>query len=116
MATKKSSRAVLVGAGSVKWLEEQAAAFQLPNAGKAFRCCVNWACQTAQNLDEALGTDASESISVSATAGQWAWLDKYQKSNASARLLSLARAASSKDIFEVLRCKSRTSAKVGRGV
>ena len=109
--SKKSSRSVLLGEGGVKWLEDQITAFKVADSGKAFRCCVNWACQTGKVLTGT--TPANDSILVSATAEQWAWLDQYQTEtfNAPASLIALARTADPAEIFAVIRCKSRTKAK-----
>jgi hypothetical protein len=97
------------------WLVAMAERFSLPDSGKAFRCCLNWAAQ-ADQADQALddaatggGCDecsgcgggvgeggkggsvfAPVRLMLAATDGQWAWLDsKVAKAdNAAALLLS----------------------------
>ena len=104
----KSERTVLLPSGSCDWLEAQTARFALSDSGKAFRCCINWACQTRQRFGAVAGS-TQERVAVCATDEQWQWLEQEQCSPAA--LLALARSAlDAAEIFEVVRCKSKTGA------
>uniref|UniRef100_A0A7S2HT86 Uncharacterized protein n=1 Tax=Octactis speculum TaxID=3111310 RepID=A0A7S2HT86_9STRA len=105
----KIERIIQAPAGSTAWLDTQATAFSLSDRGKVFRCCINWASQTAQQPVQAAAASSSrESIAVVATEGQWRWLEQSNVMPSS--LLALAQAApDAADIFEVVRCKSKTA-------
>jgi hypothetical protein len=115
------TRQVKLVQAQADWLDGMRRQFALPDSGKAFRCCLNWAAQTDHRFSAAAAATAAATagdqactLELAATEAQWAWLD----GRASASLLiqdcmQFAAAEGDSVIFQVVRCKTGTSAAPG---
>ena len=118
-------RECLLAQSQVDWLGGMAAYFGLPNSGKAFRCCLNWAAQTDRPLDgNSSGGSDGELVrtTLAATEGQWAWLgdrlpDTFGVSVLVGECMAFAALENvmgceagnnAASIFKVVRCKTKT--------
>ena len=114
-------RQVATTQAQVDWLDSMRARFSLPSAGKAFRCCLNWAAQTDHCFAERPQADAEDRpcvLELAATEEQWAWLDDRASAfslirdcmqfAATSSTTTSTTESSAAAIFEVVRCKSGT--------
>lgn len=98
-----------------KFLESQALSYGLPDAGKALRCCINWSAQAAVGLDIAPSDAAATSMSLHVAQSQSQYLQSIAMTwnvdpGLVARAIVLAAMKAPPDeVFQVVRCKSRTT-------
>lgn len=112
----KVAVAVPLSEAETTFLGSQALRYGLPGAGKALRCCVNWAAQAAVALENA-PSDAcvTSSTSVHLAQSQLEYLQSIASTwnvdpGLVARAVVLAAMKASPDeVFQVVRCKSRTT-------
>ena len=108
----KITKAVQVSKAHVQWLTSMANKHSLQDKDKAFRCCVNFAAQTGLRLEQehASPPKLEEETTLSATEGQWLFLDESGSSVAS--FIGQCKSLTVKDedlIFQVVRCKTKTN-------
>lgn len=107
--------AVPLSEAETTFLGSQALRYGLPDAGKALRCCVNWAAQAAVALENAPSDAGVTSTSVHLAQSQLEYLQSIASTwnvdpGLVARAVVLAAMKASPDeVFQVVRCKSRTT-------
>ena len=104
----------------MEWLLSAVEKYGLPDSGKALRCCVNFVAQNppATKLPEALGSGDTVVSQFEFSDSQRMWLvDLASREYASdisvaveAIIRHCAEHVNSSEVFEVVRCKSKTPA------
>ncbi|KAJ1632754.1 hypothetical protein T492DRAFT_838138 [Pavlovales sp. CCMP2436] len=115
MPTAKERLAVELPARQLLWLNDRAAAHELSDAGKAFRCCVMF--QIAAGLERATETPPTTEERVVATSFELApeqhlWVREQMlrvgggASQVASEVCASCMRADAQHVFGVIRCKS----------
>eukprot|EP00658_Telonema_sp_P-2_P036127 TRINITY_DN26185_c0_g2_i1.p1 TRINITY_DN26185_c0_g2~~TRINITY_DN26185_c0_g2_i1.p1 ORF type:complete len:133 (+),score=34.66 TRINITY_DN26185_c0_g2_i1:205-603(+) len=102
----------------LEWLADMASQFSLPDSGKALRCCINWAAQEADaggSQDAVPGAEETARMEFALAPNQLEWLEAKAAGGdvgtVLGSVLSMAMTIEPPSrIFEVIRCKTNTSA------
>eukprot|EP00591_Stephanopyxis_turris_P010162 CAMPEP_0195514400 /NCGR_PEP_ID=MMETSP0794_2-20130614/5801_1 /TAXON_ID=515487 /ORGANISM="Stephanopyxis turris, Strain CCMP 815" /LENGTH=163 /DNA_ID=CAMNT_0040642641 /DNA_START=35 /DNA_END=526 /DNA_ORIENTATION=- len=119
----RTSREEPLRTTAAEWLDTMRDRYKLADVGKAFRCCLNWAAQTDQPISSqrpTQNTDDSPStlLLLSATKGQWKWLDgtlpheKYATSiliDTCMDFTAKGGVRAEESIFKIIRCKNNVN-------
>ena len=96
-----------------QWLERAVLYHQLPDEGKAYRCCVNFLAQTEGRVMEEAGVEGARRREVSLAPSQLEWMNSTRShlpiaSFGGAVVRRCMTHIPPADIFGVIRCKTQT--------
>ena len=98
------------------WLQDMASKYELSDAGKAMRCCINFAAQESIVLPHAEECAQAEGdFDCELAPSQFEWLEgqvaltSKSPSACAMQLISICQEANASSVFEVVRCKTKTT-------
>lgn len=123
-AMGKTAVPMKLSESQLQWLESMAATYELPDIGKTVRCCVNYAAQSAAVLQAAAGADeptVESSVELADTQVEWISAEAARLGVPIEEALRVlfgfcAAVEAPSEIFQVVRCKSKTAANLSQRV